>query len=74
MFVSHIGKVSYSIYLVHLPIIYVLECYLPFGHSPTDWILRVLVYGTTSLVLGTVFYWLVERWFLAGRCPAILAA
>ena len=66
---SWIGKISYSVYLTHLPIIYVLENYLPFGNTPTDWILRMLIYVGTSLVAGAAFYQMVERWFLAGRCP-----
>jgi peptidoglycan/LPS O-acetylase OafA/YrhL len=67
--IARIGQISYSIYLIHLPVIYVLERYLPFSHSVTDWILRMLIYVGTALVAGAIFYWLVERWFLAGRCP-----
>ena len=69
--IARIGKVSYSIYLVHLPIIYTLEKYVPFGHSPVEWILRMVIYVSVSLITGTAFFWLVERWFLAGRCPQL---
>jgi peptidoglycan/LPS O-acetylase OafA/YrhL len=67
--IAGIGQISYSVYLIHLPVIYVLERYLPFSHSVTDWILRMLIYVGTALVAGAIFYGLVERWFLAGRCP-----
>lgn len=69
--ISYVGKVSYSVYLVHIPTIFVLQKQLPFGHSTADWIQRMLIYVSVSLLFGTVFYWLVERWFLAGRCPQL---
>lgn len=68
-FFAVIGKISYSIYLVHLPVIFALQKYLPFGNSPTDWILRMLIYVSFALTAGAFFYVAVERWFLVGRCP-----
>lgn len=68
---ARLGKVSYSVYLVHLPILVLLQAYLPFGHSPREWLARCLVYISFSVAGGAVFYWLVERWFLAGRCPRL---
>jgi len=67
--VSCIGRVSYSVYLVHVPVIFALERYTTFGLSPADWLVRCAVYIPVSLVAGMLFYLLVERWFLAGRCP-----
>lgn len=73
---ASIGRMSYSLYLVHVPVIYTLEEHWSFGHSPRDWLLRYAVYGTTCLVVGFVFFQLVERWFLEpwGKRPAVAAA
>ncbi|TWU27182.1 O-acetyltransferase OatA [Novipirellula galeiformis] len=69
--ISCIGKISYSVYLIHVPVIFVLEKYIPFEHSQTEWILRMLIYAPICLIAGAMFYWLVERWFLAGHCPPL---
>ena len=69
---SYIGRVSYSVYLVHLPVIFALERYIPFGLSPADWLARCAVYISASLAAGMLFYLLVERWFLAGCCPRLV--
>lgn len=59
-----VGKFSYSLYLTHVPVVYVLEKYVPFGHSPADWVLRYLLYGSVTLVVGYAFFVAVERHFL----------
>jgi peptidoglycan/LPS O-acetylase OafA/YrhL len=64
-----VGRISYSLYLVHIPIIYTLEQHLPMGDSAVDWPLRYLVYATTVIVAGYLFHQAVERWFLHGRLP-----
>ncbi len=67
------GKISYSIYLTHVPLLFLLEEYLPLSHSVTDWALRMLIYPTVCLMVGFGFFVAVERWFLAGRNPLIRA-
>jgi peptidoglycan/LPS O-acetylase OafA/YrhL len=69
--IASLGKVSYSVYLVHLPTIYVLEKLVPLGYSVGDWLMRIVIYVSTVFMIGTVFYFLVEQWFLAGRCPVL---
>ena len=59
-----VGRMSYSLYLTHVPVIYVLEEWVPFGHSPRDWLLRYLIYAPTTLLVGYAFFWSVESWFL----------
>jgi peptidoglycan/LPS O-acetylase OafA/YrhL len=67
--VAAVGKVSYSLYLVHIPMIYVLEQSLPLGHAPVEWLLRYAIYGAVVLLAGVAFHHAVERWFLSGRWP-----
>ncbi len=69
--IASLGKVSYSVNLVHLPTIYLMEKLVPLGYSVGDWRMRMVIYVSTVFMVGTVFYFLVERWFLAGRCPVI---
>jgi peptidoglycan/LPS O-acetylase OafA/YrhL len=64
-----LGRISYSVYLVHVPTIFVLEELIPFGNSAWDWIGRLLLYVSVSVATGGMFYGAVEQWFLAGRCP-----
>ena len=62
--VAFLGQTSYSIYLTHVPVIYFLEKFVPFGMTPSDWILRYLVYASVSLAVGILFFISIERWFL----------
>lgn len=64
-----LGKISYSIYLIHIPVIYFLGDWLLVGHSPFEWISRVLIYLVVTITCSSIFYFLIERWFLNGRCP-----
>jgi len=67
---AYIGTLSYSLYLVHVPVLRIFQHHFPFGNSPRDWILRYAVYVPTTLAVGFVFYHCVERWFLT--TPQIL--
>lgn len=62
--VAAIGRVSYSVYLTHIPCMTVLTHYTVFSPTGVSWLLRMLVYLSTSLAVGTGFYFLVERRFL----------
>ena len=64
-----VGRISYSLYLVHVPVIYILEERLSFGSSILDWPLRYLSYGAITIAAGFLFHLAVERWFLHGRLP-----
>ena len=66
---AKLGKISYSVYLVHIPVIYSLGVILPFKHSLPEWMARMLIYTGVSLFVSVVFYSLVERRFIQGRCP-----
>jgi peptidoglycan/LPS O-acetylase OafA/YrhL len=70
-----VGLFSYSLYLVHFPVIGMLEAFLPIGdrqsfaHAP----LRVLVYSTICIAVAYAFFVLVERRFLTRSKPKPLA-
>ncbi len=68
-FLASVGKVSYSIYLVHIPVIYVLLDHVTLGGTPGEWLPRMLVFAVPALAFGYVFHFSVERWFLQGRFP-----
>lgn len=55
-----VGKISYGLYLIHLPVFYIVEKLIPSASLPVrlGWKLAV------SLGLATVSYYLVERRFL----------
>jgi peptidoglycan/LPS O-acetylase OafA/YrhL len=65
-----IGKISYSVYLIHLPVIHLVEKYFPLSHSAQDWPIRIAMCLGGSLLAGTAFYFCVERWFLTGSTEA----
>lgn len=52
-----LGRISFSLYLVHAPII-IAAVYL-FGAN--QWVKPVIVAIPTSLIVAQMFYWLVER-------------
>jgi peptidoglycan/LPS O-acetylase OafA/YrhL len=68
--VAGIGKISYSVYLVHLPVIHLVEKYFPLSHSAQHWPIRMAMCLGGSLLAGTAFYLGVERWFLTGSREA----
>jgi peptidoglycan/LPS O-acetylase OafA/YrhL len=64
-----LGKVSYSVYLIHVPVIYVLATYTSIGNTGLAWAGRSLLFTGASITAGFLFYYAIERWFLDGRCP-----
>ena len=64
-----LGRISYSIYLTHVPVLFILEERFPLSHSVTDWLIRIVTFPTACVLAGALFFNVVERWFLAGRCP-----
>ncbi len=67
------GKISYSLYLTHLPIIFSLEAYGLFTHSKLDWCLRLGVYSMITVSVAVCFYFLVEKYFLVNKSQNALA-
>lgn len=62
-----LGRISYSVYLTHIPVLSILQVTVPFGQSEQDWVLRYVVYVSVMLIVGIGFYWAVERWFISMR-------
>lgn len=60
---AFIGRFSYSLYLTHVPVLFTLEEFLPFGSEPGGWFARYLVYSSVMLAVGYLFFQLVERHF-----------
>lgn len=68
---SSVGKISYSIYLVHIPVIFVLDEHSRLGGSPDEWLARFALYVVVATSAGWVFFQAVERWFIDGRWPSM---
>jgi peptidoglycan/LPS O-acetylase OafA/YrhL len=69
-----IGLMSYSLYLVHMPVVSLGERILGFEALPMPWraLVRLGVHVPASILAAWLFYWLVERHFLsAGRASAV---
>lgn len=64
-----IGRISYSIYLVHIPVIHALGEHLSLGATPAEWPLRAIAFASAAIACGYLFHQAVERWFLDGRWP-----
>jgi peptidoglycan/LPS O-acetylase OafA/YrhL len=66
-----VGRLSYSIYLTHLPILFFALVPLAFGGNPKTWeaasALRVLAAFAACLALSAATYRFIERPFLARR-------
>lgn len=67
--IAWLGKISYSVYLIHIPVMNILKQNFVHGSNHWDWLHAVLVFGGCSIAGGCIFYWLVERWFLRGELP-----
>lgn len=57
-----LGKISYSVYLVHFPFFYLIGNFWVshYGHKPTNFIVCVIT-SFFAVLLGSVFYKLVEK-------------
>lgn len=65
-----VGVMSYSLYLIHQPLIFLLEAIVKWEKSPGKFVLRYLIFVPVALATAWVFYLLVERRFLNRRPPA----
>jgi peptidoglycan/LPS O-acetylase OafA/YrhL len=61
---ASVGRVSYSIYLTHVPVLAVVDHLTGFGFGPAGWAAQHVAGVTGSLAAGYAFHHLVERWFL----------
>lgn len=61
-----IGLISYSLYMVHYPVIQVLDLALRLPGGPAGAAARYLIYVPASLAVALVFFLVVERRFLLG--------
>jgi peptidoglycan/LPS O-acetylase OafA/YrhL len=62
-----IGVMSYSLYLVHVPVVQVFETafqWMGFGYKPWQIGLRYVVMVPTALAVAWGFFMAVERWFI----------
>ena len=58
---ARLGGMSYSLYLTHVPVICSCEVFMPFGWTAQDWLLRMSVYSSVSLMVAYIFFCLVEK-------------
>jgi peptidoglycan/LPS O-acetylase OafA/YrhL len=69
-----VGLISYSLYMIHYPVIQVLDLALDLPDSPGAAVVRYLVFVPASLAAGYAFFVLVERRFLNAPAPLALGA
>lgn len=68
---ASVGRMSYSVYLIHVPVFLVVRQFESLEPVGVSWMIRFLIYLAASLSAGCVFYFLVERRFLKGRFPQL---
>lgn len=59
--ISELSRKSYSIYLVHVPIILTLDQLFDIGFEPVGWLIRQVVYWITIICVSSIFFTLVEK-------------
>jgi peptidoglycan/LPS O-acetylase OafA/YrhL len=57
---------SYSLYLIHVPLLQLLLSWLPAGTGLDTWLLRLVVIVPVCLGVAALFFFFVERHFLMG--------
>lgn len=66
---ARVGLISYSLYMVHYPLIQLLDLLLGLPNSPGGMVLRMLLFVPASLGVALAFFVLVERRFLNTPLP-----
>jgi peptidoglycan/LPS O-acetylase OafA/YrhL len=61
------GRMSYSLYLVHVPVINLLETICRFPPSAVFTVVRFVLYVPICLITASVFFHLIERRFIGPR-------
>ena len=61
LIISELARESYSIYLVHVPVILILDDLLNIGFEPVEWLIRQVVYWTIIMGVSSIFFILVEK-------------
>ncbi len=75
--IAWLGRISYSLYLVHFPIIGAIAFACVYAHSfdvPTNFFLIATIGGSVSLVVANAFHWLFERRYLSRREASVATA
>jgi peptidoglycan/LPS O-acetylase OafA/YrhL len=65
-----LGVMSYSLYLIHMPLVRLLVSWMPPGTGLLSWLAHVAVILPVSLGVAALFFGVVERRFLAGSPSA----
>ncbi len=65
-----LGVMSYSLYLIHMPLVRLLVSWMPAGSGLTTWLLHLVVILPVCLGVAALFFWLIERRFLTGSTAA----
>jgi peptidoglycan/LPS O-acetylase OafA/YrhL len=66
------GLVSYSLYLWHVPVIWLLDQHgFTAAATPTGFVLNIVLVFAVSMVLASATYWLVERPALTAKRPSV---
>lgn len=60
-----LGVMSYSLYLIHVPLVRLLVHWMPAGTGLDSWLLRLTVIVPACLGIAGLFFFLIERHFLA---------
>ncbi|HWG47551.1 MAG TPA: acyltransferase [Gemmataceae bacterium] len=65
-----LGVISYSLYLIHVPLVRLLVSRMPAGTGLDTWLLRLFVIVPACLGVAGLFFFLVERHFLVNSTAA----
>ncbi|WP_436714943.1 acyltransferase [Roseiconus lacunae] len=68
-YLAYLGRVSYSVYLVHIPIIYTLEMYVTLQPIGWQWLVRMILFVGTSIIGGLAFFHVIEKRFVQSKSP-----
>lgn len=68
-----IGVMSYSLYLLHVPLLRLLVSWMPAGAGLEYWLLRLVVIVPACLSIAALFFVLIERRFLNGSASFLRA-
>ncbi|PNY35461.1 hypothetical protein C2E31_18340 [Rhodopirellula baltica] len=66
---AKLGRISYSVYLVHIPILGFVSGCCEFESTGLQWIERTVLLWGVSILGGLVFHHAVEKWFINGVMP-----
>ena len=62
---SYIGKISFGLYVVHLPLMHISHLLWPAGYHSAQGLTRFMIYFVVALGVSSASYYLYEKRFLA---------